>query len=124
MCSGTKVRLFGADSSELKQAYGYQAKAHMVELVQGQDVRLTCQGKSYKRQVCQVWRGSQDIAAAMVLSGYAFDWPQYSHGLYQKQENAAKASHAGVWVVPDGGLRPWTYRHNRYGKKEAHSIFR
>jgi len=123
-CDGIKVRLFGVDSPELKQPLGPQAKVQLVKLVESHDVTLDCKGRSYKRRVCQVWQGSHDIGAAMVLAGYAFDSPQYSHGLYQEQEQAAKAGHLGVWKLSDGGERPWNYRRNRYGKKTTHSVFK
>lgn len=52
-----------------------------------------------------------DVAQALVGSGYAFDWPQYSHGFYAPAEAAARSGRKGLWRGTF--VKPWDYRHSR-----------
>lgn len=113
LCNGVSVRLAGIDAPELRQANGKQSRDHLAKMVKGQDVRLECTGKSYQRQVCRVFKGSLDIQKEMVGWGWAFDSPKYSKGLYQGAESFARKNNRGVWLMPDGGQKPWDYRHRK-----------
>ncbi|MER9743800.1 excalibur calcium-binding domain-containing protein [Mesorhizobium sp. M0187] len=48
------------------------------------------------------------MAAWMVESGQALDWPRYSHGAYSEQQATAEAAKVGLW----GGTfqAPWDWR--------------
>ena|GEM_PF-727835 len=119
-CDGQRIRLGKIDAPELKQRFGKEAQNALSSLVLKQTVTLNCSDTSYDRQVCQVCLNGKDINGEMVRLGYAFDYPQYSHGLYLPQEHMAKAAGLGVWQLADGGKRPWEYRHsgNRDRKKK------
>jgi micrococcal nuclease len=124
-CSGTKIRLAGIDAPELRQSYGQAARNELASLVLNQSVQLSCNGKSYQRLTCQVSLNGTDINGEMVSSGYAFDYPHYSHGFYQNQEQQAKEAGLGVWQATNGGQRPWAYRHTSHGgrrKKQNHWV--
>ena len=81
-CQGQRVRLAGIDAPELKQRYGYSARDTLKSMALGQDVSLTCDGKSYNRKVCQVFLGTRNVNEAMVQQGFAYDYAHYSHGAY------------------------------------------
>lgn len=111
LCSGQKVRVWGIDAPELKQPMGEQSRNFLTSKIENQDVDLDYRGKSYKRWVCQVSLKGQDIESLMVRSGWAFDSDKYSKGRYSPDEAQAKRQHIGVWQLPNGGIRPWAYRH-------------
>jgi endonuclease YncB( thermonuclease family) len=54
---------------------------------------------SYHRRVaqCHITVTSEDIAAAMVESGYAVDWTYYSCGHYKPLMISAAARKSGLW---------------------------
>lgn len=49
-----------------------------------------------------------NLAASMVRSGYALDWPRHSGGLYAEENAAAKAERIGVWQ--GDFVQPWDWR--------------
>ena len=51
------------------------------------------------RYVSECWRddSKEDVAACMVRSGWATDWPGYSGGHYAPLEAEPKAAKRGVW---------------------------
>lgn len=121
-CSGTSVRMNGIDAPELKQPYGYVARDALRRMILYKDVQLTCKGKSFKRRVCTATLTGHDIGEAMVQQGYAFDATQFSKGRYKTNERSAQARRVGLWVQPDGGIRPWDWRRaqrQRYADRRA-----
>jgi endonuclease YncB( thermonuclease family) len=49
-----------------------------------------------------------NIAASLVRSGLALDWPRYSNGLYADEQRAAKAERIGLWQGKF--TQPWEWR--------------
>lgn len=97
-----KIRVWGIDAPDderkpnatraLRQVLGAQT--------------LTCRpvGTSYDRVVARCTDAAgRDIAQAMVATGWALDWPKFSHGLYGPGEASARARRAGVFGT-DGPL--------------------
>lgn len=114
-CSGSSIRVWGIDAPELKQPMGYQSRDFARNLLMGREVDLECSGKSYQRRVCSVFIWvSRDrklsLASELVGWGLAYDSPRYSKGKYSDAEAFAQSLKRGVWVVPDGGVRPWDWR--------------
>lgn len=60
---------------------------------------------------CYMAGGQIDVSARMVEQGWALVYRQYS-GDYVGQEDAAKASRAGMWAGEF--MRPWEWR-NKLG---------
>jgi micrococcal nuclease len=108
-----RVRFCGIDAPELSQPNGTQSRDYLQSLIEGKNVQLECTGCSFDRKVCKVRQNGQDVEREMVRSGWAFDNAKFSHGQYAKQEREAKNKHAGVWMLPGGGVRPWDYRKKR-----------
>lgn len=82
------VRLSGIDAPELDHPLGQKAKWALHALCKGQIVTATLDGSvSHERAVgtCLLPDG-RDLAAEMVKSGLALDWPKYSGGRYRHLE--------------------------------------
>ena len=104
---GTReVRLFGIDAPEFDQtctrngaswACGTEAADHLSRLVTGRDVRCRLVSTDqYDRAVSRCTVGTTDINAAMVESGYATAYRQYSAD-YVAAGTRAKAARRGIW---------------------------
>jgi endonuclease YncB( thermonuclease family) len=97
-----KIRVWGIDApDDDRKPYGTKALRQVLG-----DQTLTCRpvGMSYDRVVARCTDpGGHDIAQAMVETGWALDWPKFSHGLYGPGEARARARHVGVFGT-DGPL--------------------
>jgi endonuclease YncB( thermonuclease family) len=109
LCNGDRVRMQGIDAPELGQNEGAHARDYLRSLILYKDVSLTCRGRSYNRRVCRVSSGRKDIEREMVLSGWAYDYPEYSRGRYQKAELQAKKAQRGLWRDP-ANIKPSAWR--------------
>ena len=52
-----------------------------------------------------------NLAASLVRSGLALDWPRHSNGLYANEQRAAKAERVGLWQGKF--TQPWEWRAHR-----------
>jgi len=79
-----RIRIMGIDSPERSEAGYGAARGALARLVEGQ--RIVCEAlclDPYQRTVAQCWLPSgEDLACAMVGTGHAVDWPNYSQGKY------------------------------------------
>lgn len=82
---GTRVRVWGVDSPELKTPAGPAATRALANMITGHNLTCERKGKSYDRVValCRLEDG-RDIAAEMVRQGQAVDWPKFSKGYYAR----------------------------------------
>ena len=114
-----RIRLFGIDAPELKQqctdqngvlwGCGSAAQRQLNALI-GTDKDLQCSLRAvdrYGRLVMQCFNGSTDIGAAMVRSGHAVAYRQFSD-LYIADEEQAKTALKGVWR--GAFILPWEWR--------------
>lgn len=115
---GLRVRFSGIDTPEIGQPFAESARDAMIQLVVGQESALECEGWSYNRRVCSVFVNGQDVQQQLVEQGLAYDYTQYSGGRYQQAEQAARQNQVGVWTLPDGGMRPWDYRHQQHQQRK------
>lgn len=96
-----RVRLCGVDSPEKAQIGFGEAKRALHQLIQGKRVRCVqtapgagtpCDGRSQSwsrdRVVAQCFLGQIDLAAEMVRTGNACDWPKFSGGYYSQTTRA------------------------------------
>ena len=90
-----KYRLCGIDAPEHGQPGSREAADHLRKLIRGKTINCRpvgegtpCDGrskrKSHDRIVAQCFVDSRDIAAEMVRSGHAKDWPKFSGGHYAR----------------------------------------
>lgn len=81
------IRLNGVSAPEMKEPFGPQSKAFMVDLVMGKRVRCELNGrKTYDRLVGVCFVNGKDIGAAVIEAGLALDCPRYSGGRYMAVE--------------------------------------
>lgn len=99
------VRFAGIDAPEIKQAGGREARKFLLTLVENKTVELKCEGKSYKRKVCEVHVSGVDVCAEMVRAGWAWDVPKFSHGKYSGLMREARGAKRGIWASGVEGVK-------------------
>lgn len=85
----TRVRLWGIDAPEMGTFAGDEARLELARLIDDTHISCLAQGASYDRIVARCHLHSlagADIAAVLVASGHAKDWPAYSGGYYKRFE--------------------------------------
>ena len=112
----TKIRLYGIDTPEKRQAFGNRAKQFTSDQVFGKTVKVVPMDTDrYGRTVALVQ--SLDAAGtlneALVQQGYAWVYRKYCKAEFcpgwLDHEQAAQASGRGLWADPDP-IPPWQSR--------------
>lgn len=82
------IRLAGIDAPELDHPWGQRSKWALVQLCKGQKVTARIRPElSYDRVVAECFLpDGRDLAAELVRSGLALDWPKFSGGKYRHLE--------------------------------------
>ena len=109
-----KVRLYGIDTPEKKQAFGQAAKKYTANMIAGKVVEIEEVDKDrYGRIVGIVMIGGKNVNQELVRDGYAWVYKQYCKKPecreWQALEQAAKASRWGLWLDP-APMPPWDWR--------------
>ncbi|MCB0362437.1 MAG: thermonuclease family protein [Bdellovibrionales bacterium] len=92
-----KIRLWGIDAPETKQAYGRESQSFIEKLVKGKALQLECHGMSFDRHTCRIFSDGTDVGQQLVLAGLAWEAPQYSKKTYSPQMTLAKNEKRGLW---------------------------
>ncbi|EAK2503032.1 thermonuclease [Campylobacter upsaliensis] len=104
-----KIRLYGIDAPELKQAYGKEAKEFLSALVLKQEVSLIIENKDkYDRFVGTIFLKGQDINKEMVKNGYAHAYESFSKK-YLAEQADAKMFKLGLWQ-DEKAVKPSEFR--------------
>lgn len=107
-----KIRLYGIDAPESKQAYGQRSKQALSAKVYNQPVRVEYKQRDrYGRIVGKVYNGAVYVNLEMVKDGMAWHYVQYARkddDLRQAQATA-KTAKRGLWAGKDP-VEPWTWR--------------
>ncbi|EEU7814213.1 thermonuclease family protein [Campylobacter upsaliensis] len=104
-----KIRLYGIDAPELKQAYGKEAKEYLSALVLKQEVSLIIENKDkYERIVGTLFLKGQDINKEMVKNGYAHAYESFSKK-YLAEQADAKMFKLGLWQ-DEKAVKPSEFR--------------
>jgi len=118
-----KVRLYGVDAPEKKQAYGQQAKQFTADLCFNKYVDIVERNRDrYGRVVAEVILPDKRILnRELVAAGYAWHYKQYSNSVdLAMLEQEARKARRGLWKdrrpVP-----PWEYRANERDRKSSKS---
>ena len=110
--SNVKVRIHGIDAPERCQAWGREStKALRQMLPVGSTAQLIMRGTDrYGRVLADVHVGTNDVGAAMVATGNAWNWiDKKSRGRYANEERDARKRSTGLWH--DGNaVRPRDFR--------------
>lgn len=104
-----KIRLYGIDAPELKQAYGKEAKEFLSALVLKQEISLIIENKDkYDRFVGTLFLKGQDINKEMVKNGYAHAYESFSKK-YLAEQADAKMFKLGLWQ-DEKAVKPSEFR--------------
>ena len=116
----TKVRLAEIDTPESAQPYGSRSKQALSDLVFNKTVQVDVRDiDRYGRTVGRVSVNGTDVNAAMVASGAAWVYRQYSKDTQLLVlEAEARAAQRGLWGLPEAQrVPPWEWRRaQREGK--------
>jgi len=111
-----RIRLFGIDAPESKQAFGRQATEFLAGMVDGRRVEVVRKDKDrYGRTIGQIWLQGKDVNRIMVQKGYAWAYRYYSDA-YVADENRARKHRIGLWRDKNP-VEPYQFRKNRKKKK-------
>ena len=113
----TTIRLYGIDSPEKKQAYGMAAKDFTTVLVAGKMVDISpVDTDRYGRTVAIVMLGTQCLQEQLILSGYAWVYPDYCKrsfcNAWSSLQGISAGNRVGLWADPVP-VQPWTWRRIR-----------
>ena len=110
-----KVRLYGIDCPEKRQAWGNRATQFTRQAVHGKDVRLDVRSTDrYGRTVAVVYiDGGVTLQEALLEAGLAWVYPQYCKipecAGWREREHAAMLRSIGLWQDGDA-VPPWVWR--------------
>jgi|GEM_PF-461727 len=107
-----RIRLFGIDAPESRQAFGRQATVFLADMLEGQRVEVVRKDKDrYGRTIGQIMLHGRDINRLMVQKGYAWAYRHYSEA-YVKDENRARRLRIGLWRDKNP-VEPYLFRKKR-----------
>jgi len=119
LCNGKakKIRLYGVDCPEKRQAFGKKAKQFTSSMVYGKTVEVeTKDVDRYGRTVGLVYVDGESLNKALIKAGYAWVYQRYCKEAFCKDwlslESAARENKIGLWSDPDP-IAPWDFRHKK-----------
>jgi endonuclease YncB( thermonuclease family) len=112
----TPIRLWGIDAPEstqlcrgedsLQYRCGAKVANDLEAFIAGRPVSCTpISLDQYGRTVATCSAGNADLGQWLAL---ALDWPNYSHGIYEKVQREAEHAGRGMWS--GSYVEPWLYR--------------
>ena len=108
-----KIRMYGIDAPESKQAFGQKAKQALTTAIATKIITVNDHGVDiYGRMLGTIWLDGYDINASMVDSGYAWVYRFEDNAIvpsYLKYESAARKDAKGLWADPNP-VPPWQWR--------------
>lgn len=116
-----KVRLYGIDCPEKKQAFGQRARQFTAQRVAGKNVRVEIMDHDrYGRTVGVVYaENGQNVNREILSAGMAWVYTQFCKASFCSEwksvEQKAKRAGAGLWVEKNP-LPPWEWRKMRRGR--------
>lgn len=108
-----KVRLFGIDAPEKKQAFGNQAEKELKALVWKKEVKVVVKDiDQYGRTVGILFLNDVEINLEMVKRGMAWVYREFNNDKkYLEMEEIARRSELGLWKDKNP-IPPWQFRKN------------
>ncbi len=104
-----KIRLYGIDAPEKKQAYGKVSRNALADKIAGNIVKVSPNGKDrYERELAKIYLGNEDINRYMVRNGFAWAFIKYSKE-YAGDEIYARNNKLGLWRS-NNPTPPWIFR--------------
>ena len=110
-----KIRIFGIDAPEKKQAYGNKSKEFLSSLIFGKSISIDVQSKDgYGRYLAYVYSPEgKDVSLLMIHEGMAWHFTKYDNNeVYEAAQTVAKKARRGLWADPSP-IAPWDFRSNK-----------
>ena len=115
-----KVRLAGIDTPEKGQPFAKRAHQNLSNLAHEKQAIVDCyKTDQYKRKVCRVWVGGNDIALAQLQAGLAWYYKRFENEqtprervAYARAEDEARLRKWGLWHDKEP-VPPWEFRKKR-----------
>jgi endonuclease YncB( thermonuclease family) len=106
-----KIRLYGIDCPEKKQAFGNVAKKQLGVLLFGKQVIVQSKNKDrFGRIVGIVFANGININEELLRSGMAWHFIRYDNNpSWQRLEEEARKAKRGLWSLNDP-VAPWKWR--------------
>jgi len=110
-----RVRLYGLDAPEGRQAHGAEAARFLAELVKGRDIVLKVMDTdSYGRLVALAsLEEGETVNRRLIAAGLAWVYTAYCRlpecALWREDEAGAREGRRGLWQDPDP-MPPWEFR--------------
>jgi endonuclease YncB( thermonuclease family) len=115
-----RIRVYGVDFPESKQAFGTRARQFTADLVFAKAVRVESLGTDrYGRTIGRVTLpDGRSLQAELVRAGLAWWYRQYApkDAVLEKLEAEARRAGRGLWVDPNP-IPPWEFRKARTREK-------
>lgn len=107
-----KIRLYGIDTPEKKQAFGNRAKQFASDFCFNKTAQVIVRDIDfYGRTVAEVWVDGESLNQALVKNGFAWWYKQYApkDTLLKRLEMEARAEKRGLWS-DKSPQEPWKWR--------------
>lgn len=108
-----RVRLYGIDAPESKQAFGNKSRQYLANIIAGKQVKIVDKGNDiYKRLLGYVIYNNQNVNELMVANGYAWAYSyrnQYAVPKFKTLENRARSQRKGLWIDKHP-INPYQFR--------------
>lgn len=110
-----KIRLYGIDCPEKKQAFGKAAKRFLANQIAEKTVEIDhFKNDRYGRSIAFVRFNGRDINAEMIAAGYAWVYRKYCKKQplctqWLQAEKSARDFGHGLWQSPEP-IPPWKWR--------------
>ena len=119
---GERIRLYGIDCPEKRQAFGKRAKQFTSDMVFGKNVEVRpVTTDRYGRTVAWVYVNRTCLNEELLKAGLAWHYKRYSTERHLAQlENEARAARTGLWSDPHA-IPPWDFRRGKTSVTSARS---
>lgn len=107
-----KIRIYGIDAPEKKQAFGNKSKEYLSSLIFGKTVIVNVQSQdSWGRHIAYVYTpDGDDVSLLMLTAGMAWHFVKYDNtAAYSNAELDARKMKRGLWY-DKAPLAPWDFR--------------
>ena len=107
-----KIRIYGIDAPEKRQAFGNKSKEFLSSLIFGKSITINVQSQdSWGRYIAYVYTPEgKDVSLLMLQAGMAWHFDKYDNTTsYSTAETAAKRDKKGLWIDTNP-VAPWDFR--------------
>jgi len=119
---GERIRLYGIDCPEKRQAFGKRAKQFTSSMVFGKHVSVKpITTDRYGRTIAWVYVNGTCLNEELLRAGLAWHYKKYSTERHLAElENEARAAKTGLWSDPHA-TPPWDFRRGKTSVTNARS---